>query len=165
MSTQLKDLQSVEKIVQEMTLEEKAIMVTGGEPFYAASLEKYGIPRTLWLDGGTGFNTMQFAGQQGYEIVAKRNEDAGTPLDRETFGGMGGLMLGMQEMAVQMGLQEKDKATLPELGCYPPGIFFGSTWNPEPIEACGHALGKEMNLRGVDVALGTPNINIQRDPR
>ncbi|MBR0086155.1 MAG: glycoside hydrolase family 3 C-terminal domain-containing protein [Lachnospiraceae bacterium] len=165
MSTKLTDLQSIESIIQEMTLEEKAQVITGGSPFKTAGLEKYGIPETLWLDGGTGFNSLQYASQVGFEIVDKRSREAGTPLDQETFGGMGGLMMGAQEMAVQMGLGDKDTSALPELGCYPPGIFFGSTWNPEPIEACGHALGKEMNTAGVDVVLGTPNINIHRDPR
>ena len=40
----------------------------------------------------------------------------------------------------------------------------GATWNPSVIEACGHALGKETNMRGVDVLLGSPNVNIHRDP-
>ena len=165
MSTKLTDLASIERIIDEMTLEEKAKVVTGGEPFKTEAQEKYGIPATVWLDGGTGYNAMQYAGQMGYEMAKAAAEAEGKPLDRETFGGMGGLPLGMEVLMQNMAAAQQEGTKLPDYGCFPPGIFFGASCDPEAIEACGYALGEEMNFRGVDVVLGTPNINIHRDPR
>ena len=40
MATQLKDLASVEKIIDEMSLEEKATLVIGGSPMSSAKMDK-----------------------------------------------------------------------------------------------------------------------------
>ena len=157
MATQLKDLASIEAILDEMTVEEKASMVVGATGFYAPGCEKYGIPRTLWLDGGTGFNLMQWKMEEAYQNYEKKMAEQGTPVNREDFGGMGGL-------AVAMTAGDGSPIEKKPVGCYPPGMFFGATWNPAPIEACGVALGKETNMMGVDILLGTPNVNIHRDP-
>lgn len=161
MATKLTDASSIEQILQEMTLAEKAKIVIGASPFRTVGLDKYDIPMTVWLDGGTGFNTLQYNGEEGFWKEAEKAEEAGAPLDPESFGGMGGLFLGLTN---QDETEAQKKKELPELGCYPPGMFLGATWNPEPLNACGHSLGKEMNKLGVDVVLGTPNVNIHRDP-
>ena len=138
MSTQLKDLQSIEQIISEMTLEEKALLVTGGSGFGSQPMEKYGIPRVVLLDGATGFNSMQWNSEQFFFKAEKEAEEAGTPLDRETFDGMGGLYIGMAEMmkaaeaAAASGVPQK-KTPL-DFGVYPPGMFLGSTWKPEAAE-------------------------------
>lgn len=49
-------------------------------------------------------------------------------------------------------------------GCYPPGILLGSTWNPEAVYKVGQALGIDSVIFGVDFLLGSPNVNIHRDP-
>ena len=95
MATQLKDLASIEAILDEMTVEEKASMVVGATGFYAPGCEKYGIPRTLWLDGGTGFNLMQWKMEEAYQNYEKKMAEQGTPVNREDFGGMGGLAVAM----------------------------------------------------------------------
>ena len=50
MATQLKDIQSIEAILSEMTLEEKAEMIQGSSPFRSAAMPKYGIPPIYMID-------------------------------------------------------------------------------------------------------------------
>ena len=174
MSTQLKDRESIEKIIREMTLEEKATLVTGGGPFRSAEMKKYGIPAALLLDGATGFNTMQGNMDIGFREAQRRAASEGNALDPESFGDMGGTGLGMatwskmQKAGPESDKNEKAMTDSPEsagaYGCYPPGMFLASTWDPETARRCGSALAKEMGSYGVDVILG-PNVNIQRDPR
>ena len=63
--------------------------------------------------------------------------------------------------------QEKEKITDSNEWptCFPTGMLLASTWNPDVVEKCGMALGKEAKSLGVNVVLGTPDANIQRDPR
>lgn len=165
MATKLTDERSIEKIIQEMALEEKALVVTGGAPFRTEAQEKYGIPSTLWLDGGTGFNQGQYAMQLAYERAIERVKEQGQRPDRESFGGIGGLLMGIRDRNEHPDEELPGLPSSADHGCYPPGIFLGASWNADAIEACGRALGEEMNYRGVDVLLGTPNVNIHRDPR
>lgn len=169
MATKLKDRASIEKIIGEMTLEEKAACVTGGTPFYTRAMEKYGIPRLLWLDGGTGFNTNQFFLDKIYQDYAQEREKEGKPVDDEEFPGrMGGLELVLNNQELWNRRKEyaqKEMEGDREYGCYPPGMLLGATWNPLAAEECGQALGREANARGIDVLLGSPNVNIHRDPR
>lgn len=189
MSTKLTDRASVKAIINEMSLEEKAGVITGGSLFYTESVEKYGIPKALFLDGGTGINY----GQLSLEMVFQAYyEVTGRKLDKEEFtSGMGGFSQAMELIAKKPSMDvygKKDEASAPltdeekrifevmdeklkalepggdPIGCYPPGMLLGATWNPEAIYECGHALGKEANAHGVDVLLGTPNVNIHRDP-
>jgi len=168
MATQLKDLASIEAIIKEMTLEEKVACITGDSSFGSRQMEKYGIPKALMIDGGTGINSSHRCWEDVFTEHAKEREAACCPLDDEDFTGrMGGLeyVLNNPELLEKRRAQMK-KATDEKqpYGCYPPGIFLGATWNPQVIAACGHALGKEANCQGVDVLLGTPNVNIHRDP-
>lgn len=168
MATKLKDAASIEAIISEMTVREKAACITGGSSFYSRAMDKYGIPKLLLLDGGTGFNTNQFFLDIAYQEYVKKREEEGNPVDDEEYTGrMGGLDVVLGDPQLWKMRYEYADAALKgrkDYGCYPPGILFGATWNPEVIEACGHALGKETNARGIDVLLGTPNVNIHRDP-
>lgn len=156
MSTKLTDKSSIEQILRKMSLEEKAMLVTGGSPFASEPMEKYGIPAVFMLDGATGFNSMQYGAELGFQDAA----DEGI-LDRESFGGMGGLLIGLQKQMMKAKSTQETGAM--EFGCYPPGMCLGATWNPEPVDACARALAREMGAKGVDVILG-PNVNIHRDP-
>ena len=49
--------------------------------------------------------------------------------------------------------------------CFPTGMLLGSTWNPETVEQCGRAVGREAHCFGVNILMGSPDANIQRDPR
>ncbi len=165
MGTKLKDEKSIELIISEMSLEEKAKLVTGGSPFTSEPFDKYGIPDMIMLDGGTGFNSFQYASEIGYRMAVLRHIEEANPIDRETLSGMGGLLIGLREAQLDVKAADEGESTEKKAyGCYPPGMLFGATWNKEPIEACGHALGKEMGSLGIDIILGTPNVNIHRDP-
>ena len=165
MSTKLKDAASIERIIDEMTLEEKALLITGGTPFSTMAMEKYGIPSAVLLDGATGMNIQQVVVDREFKNLSSAAEAAGVPIDREQLGAMDALLVGAKKAIEKQ--QEATKAGVktqaPDLGCYPPGMFLGSTWNPDAVEKCGEALGKEMGSKHVDVILG-PNVNIIRDP-
>ena len=164
MSTKFVDRESIEQILKEMTVEEKAELVIGSSGFRSQGNEKYGIPVAVLLDGGTGFNSMQWGLETDFQEIAKKAKEKNLSIDTEKLSGMGGLAVAfaMDYLLDEKRSQEDEKE--PEFGCYPPGMFLVATWNPKPIEACGHSLGKEMNKLGVDVVLGTPNVNIHRDP-
>ena len=165
MATKLTDYASVEKILQEMRVEEKARMVIGGTPFHTEAIPEYGIPAMYMIDSCNGLNSLEYLGERVYQKVAADADAAGQPLDREKNGYMGGLMIALgtlKKMAIAQA-QSGAPASPKPFGCYPPGIAQGSTWNPEVIEACGRELAKEMSSYGIDMILG-PNVNIHRDP-
>lgn len=165
MKPMLTDAASVEKVVQAMTLQEKARMVIGGSPFHTEAMPEYGIPAMYMLDSCNGVNSLEYAGENLYQSIAQQAEQVGQPLDREKNNYMGGLLIALgalQKKAIAQAESGEKPAPKP-FGCYPPGIALGSTWNPEVIEECGSQLAKEMAHYGIDMILG-PNVNIHRDP-
>ena len=177
--TKLKDKQSVDKIVSEMTLEEKISALTGSSIVFGQPQEKYGIPPVYFLDGGTGANYLQM-----YMDCFLKNMDLPDKSADKIFGADSPL----QEMPYLMSIQydreatekadeksrkklavmaEKMKEYIPGNvlpGCFPPGILLGATWNRETVSEVGEALGNEALYYHIDVLLGTPNVNIHRDP-
>lgn len=165
MATKLTNRASVEQIISEMTVEEKARMVIGGSPFHTEAIPEYGIPAMYMIDSCNGLNSLEYLGEKVYHKLAADAQAAGQPLDREKNGYMGGLLIALgalQKMAAAQAASGTSAAPK-EYGCYPPGIAQGSTWNPEVIEECGKALAREMSSYGIDMILG-PNVNIHRDP-
>ncbi|MBO4426836.1 MAG: glycoside hydrolase family 3 protein, partial [Clostridiales bacterium] len=171
MPVRLKDAESIEAIISEMTLEEKAALVIGASPFRTKPLEKYGIPALVVMDGGTGYNSIQAEKEHAFRAYCKRRISAGIPVSEDEFPegdecldtNKLSLLAGGAVQAPDLGEMIAARPVLP-LGCYPPGMFLGATWNPEIIERCGKALGREANACGIDILLGTPNVNIHRDP-
>ena len=49
----------IKKILEQMTIEEKADMVCGASNFCTADASRYGVPAIRMLDGGTGINYEQ----------------------------------------------------------------------------------------------------------
>lgn len=165
MATMLTDISSVEQVLSELTLEEKARLVIGGTPWKTEAIPAHGIPAMYMLDSCNGRNSLEFLSEVVYEKLAADAEAAGMPLDREKNGYMGGLLIALgtlKKMAAAQAQSGAKPAPRP-FGCYPPGIALGSTWNPEVIEECGKALAQEMSSYGIDMILG-PNVNIHRDP-
>ena len=165
MATQLKDIQSIEAILSEMTLEEKAEMIQGSSPFRSAAMPKYGIPPIYMIDTCTGLNLREYLGEAIYQQLSAEAEKNGTPLDREKNGYMGGLLLALAELKKRMAAQAASGAPKQkrEDGCYPPAIALGCTWNPKIAELCGKTVAREIGSHGIDMILG-PCINIHRDP-
>ena len=165
MATILTDISSVDQVLAELTLEEKARLVIGGAPFHTEAIPGHGIPAMYMIDSCNGLNSMEYAGERIYQKLSADAEAAGQPLDREKNGYMGGLLLALgtlQKMAAAQAQSGAAPAPKP-YGCYPPGIALGSTWDPEVVEACGVQLAREMSSYGIDMILG-PNVNIHRDP-
>jgi len=165
----LTNRQSITNIIKEMTLEEKAGLITGRSPFRTNDIERLGIPSVLFLDGGTGINFMQLYQEFIYRAYCKihGDEECVYAVDRI-----------MPHIASPGELSEEDQQILAmasaelnsmkpngkEPGCFPPGMLLGATWDPETVYSCAEALGREAGAYKVDVLLGTPNVNLHRDP-
>lgn len=171
MPVRLKDAESIEAVISEMTLGEKAALVIGASPFRTKPCEKYGIPALVVMDGGTGFNSIQDEQEKAFREYCKRRSSAGDPVSDDEFAegdecldtNKLSALAGGAVQAPDLGEELSARPLMP-LGCYPPGMFLGATWNPDVIERCGRALGREANALGIDILLGTPNVNIHRDP-
>ncbi len=150
-----------------LTSDEQIYMVNGQSLFGMGEIPEKDVPRLQLLDGGTGLNLEQLcgdllihAGRPGYGSAAYRRviEYFYQPDMLETD----------EERALYDWLCEQLRARIPDMtapGCYPPGMLLGATWDPETVYAVGKALGHEARAYGVHVLLGTPNVNLHRDPR
>ena len=149
------------------TIQEQIRLVNGATFFGTGELPEKDIPRLQMLDGGTGINFEQLFGD--FLSVAGREGIGGDELrtvlkyfytpEKLPEDESGELYHWILEK-----LSERFPAMTPP-GCYPPGILLGATWNPDVIRAVGEALGEEARAYGINVLLGTPNVNIHRDIR
>lgn len=174
MVKKLTDKASIPAVIDEMTLEEKATLVTGGATFETAPIPRLGIPSVTLLDAGSGVNLRQYLSNL---LNTGRLRTKTSP-----SGGIGTLsqlvyILDRMERREELSADEQELldvflAYLKELvpsgdlpSCFPVNSLLASTWNPEIVRACAEQVGKEASAFGVDVLLGTPCVNIQRDPR
>ena len=162
---------SPEEILAQMTLEEKAALVNGASFFGMAGMERFDIPALQLLDGGTGMNFEQLFG----DMYSRAEKDTNS-----TNGMVGSTVLTHvidyfyepeklteEELEVREWIASQLKMRTGEdyaPSCFPPGILLGATFNPEVIRGVGEALGAESRLFGVQILLGSPNVNIHRDP-
>ncbi len=162
---------SPEEILAQMTLEEKATLVNGASFFGMAGMERFNIPALQLLDGGTGMNFEQLFG----DMYSRAEKDTNS-----TNGMVGSTVLThvidyyyepgklTEEESEVRGwieaqlLQKTGSDYAPS--CFPPGILLGATFNPDVVKTVGEALGAESRLFGVQILLGSPNVNIHRDP-
>ncbi|MDE7367366.1 MAG: glycoside hydrolase family 3 C-terminal domain-containing protein [Lachnospiraceae bacterium] len=151
--------QHIEHLIQEMTLDEKIHLLNGGRSFSSFPIERLGIPSIQFLDGGTGMNWEQLMGDW-MEL------DAGTMRQILTnFNHPECLTEEQQKIRMEfIHLLDAHHCITEQPGCYPPGILLGATWNPQVVYECGQALGQEALDYHVDILLGTPNVNLHRDP-
>lgn len=167
MATQLKDKKSVRRIIDEMTLREKVELLTGSSPFRGGKNEKYGIPAPLLLDGGTGLNLNEYRLDACFMEQERTNgkyqpESIKQPL--EPFG----IAMRLLSLKRTKNQDRRYMEVFPDdenIGCFPDGNLLGATMNPAVIRSCGEAVGREASANKVDVLLGSPNVNILRDPR
>ena len=163
---------NVREIVGKMSLEEKARLVNGATFFGMAAMEHLGVARMQLLDGGTGINFEQLFGDMtdlekmcvdstngmvGSTVLKHVIEYYYEPekLDEEEYR--------LYEW-IKERLENNPARAAYAPGCFPPGILLGATWNKNVVRQVGEALGKEAGLYGVHILLGTPNVNIHRDP-
>lgn len=86
MATKLTDPASIDLLISEMTVAEKARLVIGGSPWCTEELPEYGIPKLFMLDSCNGLNLMEYESEFVYRDLEKQATAAGTPLDREKNG-------------------------------------------------------------------------------
>ena len=162
---------SPEEILAQMTLEEKATLVNGASFFGMAGLERFDIPALQLLDGGTGMNFEQLFGDLYSRAEKETNSTNGmvgsTVLTHVIDWYYEPEKLTEEELEVRSWIEEQLRARTGRdyaPGCFPPGILLGATFNPDVVRTVGEALGAEARLFGVQILLGSPNVNIHRDP-
>ncbi len=155
--------------ISQMTISEKAALVHGASFFGTAEFPKLGIRRLQLLDGGTGINFEQLFGD--FFTRNDNTEDIkpqGSVLSNVIKNYYHEENLNEEEKRIRELIKKKlDAITgMPDMspGCFPPGILLAATFDPETVRQIGEALGAEAAAYGIDILLGTPNINILRDP-
>lgn len=159
-------------LVTKMTTEEKAKVVNGETFFGTVTMPEYGIKKLQFLDGGTGLNFEQLFGEFcSRERVLNGNEDSmfgSRKLQKVIEYYYEPEKLNEEEKElhgwITEKLKEQARTELFAPGCFPAGILLGCTWNPETVYIVGAALGKEADAYGISLLLGTPNVNMMRDP-
>lgn len=151
-----------EELIENMTLEEKARLVNGATFFGSCGVERLGVPRMQLLDGGTGINFEQLFGDMEESMIGS------TALCHVIEYFFEPDKLDDSELnlyhRIKSKLEERTHGKEYSPGCFPPGILLGATWNPDVIKRVGEALGMEACVYGVHILLGSPNVNIHRDP-
>ena len=181
--TRLTDEASIERVVTEMTLLEKAKLCGGALTFETHAVERLGIPKLVMADGHNGVNIFQLisnyiahalektgispssacglaeAIEHAGPFAVQRIMDSAWDSDplRRLMPKYGELLKALSE---ELNLQVPD-AGLPS--CFPPGIATGASWDPDLAAEYGKAVAREARAFGMDILLG-PNVNIHRDP-
>jgi Beta-glucosidase-related glycosidases len=177
MSIRLTDKASVKNVIREMTLEEKALLITGQSAFGTIGIDRLGIKPALFVDAGGGVNLRQYIANS-FSIGKIRNEN----IEKRT-GTLGFQMLAhmvkiMNNITTRENLDQDERDLLEEFlaqlkklvpcgdlpSCFPAAMLLGATWDPNAVLKCAEAVGKEASAFGVDMLLGTPCINIERNP-
>ena len=171
----LRSRAEIPAVMAEMTQEEKVRLLCGGTSHTTYAIPRLGIPSAHTLDGAPGISYSQFFSN----LVSTRRLN-GRPLG-ESLSGMSGWGIArrlLDHWDAPEGLAPDERALLEEFqreiaalapggqrsSSFPTGMLLGACWDPEPVRACGEAMGREAAAYGVDVLLG-PNLNIHRDPR
>jgi len=152
----------------ELSINEKARLVNGISFFGMYDPVNKASGKIQLLDGGTGINFEQLFGDI-YETspeISERFSRSSLHAVIENFYDPDKYENDEAELAeeIKKKLIEKCGGKEYSPGCFPPGILLGASWNPETVYETGKALGKEAAVFGIDILLGTPNINILRDP-
>lgn len=149
----------IQQLMQQMTLEEKVHLLNGSHSFSSFPVKRLNIPSIQFLDGGTGMN---------WEQLMSDWMDVDTGTIRQVLSSFNEpecLTPELQKVRMEfIHLLEARGCATEQPGCYPPGILLGATWNPQVVYECGQALGQEALNYHVDILLGTPNVNLHRDP-
>ena len=191
MSAGNKKIFDIEKSIASMTIEEKARLVTGASFFGSAKIARLNIPRLQLLDGGTGINFEQLFGDiiDNSEMESTNGMVGNGSLVRVIEYFFEPERLNEEDLSLYNDINAKlcklvknnihgccnkvcasekifcePETLLYSPGCYPPGIVLGATWNPDVVYKVGQALGLDAIAYGVHILLGSPNVNIHRDP-
>lgn len=172
MSVKLTGVSSVPAVVAEMTVEEKIRLLSGASRYRTAAIPRLGIPAALFIDNGAGVNLRQYMNG----LIVEGLLEGVAP----NWGGVVKYTNMLNHLADPENLPEDERRVLeifldylkkvgPSSGAmptvFPTASLLASSWEPAVIEEVGRCVGREACAFGVDMLLGTPGINIQRDPR
>ena len=143
MAAKLTDRSSIPAVVAELTLEEKAHLLTGASSFTTYAVERLGIPSCTVLDGGTGINFQQYWGDV-YSRALKRDSGKNN-LSLSGISNSAKVMPILDKLESDIPLTDEEqkvadyirtemKAIMPyeqQPGCFPPGMLLGATWDPK----------------------------------
>ncbi|MBP7401691.1 MAG: glycoside hydrolase family 3 C-terminal domain-containing protein [Clostridia bacterium] len=167
MTAYLHSKADIPAVITEMTLDEKLQLITTMNHTKTHAVERLGIPSICAMDGGTGPNFNHHL----HDNAEKLNTSKPAP---NAIRGFHRMLMHPETVPEDMKevidafLAEIDENWLPDgqrPGCYPPGMLLGATWDPETVRLTGRALARECDAFKMDVILGSPNVNIHRDPR
>ena len=153
---------------KDLTLEEKVALVKGASFFRMSGVKSKGMDGLLCLDGGTGLNFEQLFGDF-CSLDEEKKKYFGSKILQNviTFyyepGKLNEEEMNLREWITER-LEEQCKQEVFAPGCFPAGILMGATWNPECVYDVASALGKEAAAYEIDLLLGTPYVNLMRDP-
>ena len=182
MRAYLTDKKSIGNVIAAMTVEEKALLITGKSKATSNAFEKFGIPAIVSLDGISGINLNQY-----YMEAYTQNQLAENPgIEARIREGSEGMLQINEGLAAVTEVTEKghraanlspeakeiveytDKNMLTNgklPSSFPVGMALGASWDRGLVYRIGEAVGKEAAAYHIDIVLGSPNVNIQRDPR
>ena len=159
---------NTKRFLNKMTVADNARLLCGTTPFSIGGFESVAgfVPELNMQDGGTGINYEQLFTYFHTDISKDYSPEE---IDNVMHFFHEDAKLSKRETELRNNLQEKlieyrcgiDSAP----GCYPPGILLASTWDPKTVYETGRALGMEAAVYRLGVLLGSPNVNILRDPR
>lgn len=174
MAVQFTGRQSIPAVVAEMTLEEKILLCNGGSSYGTYPIPRLGIPAALFIDAYCGVNLRQYlADLQSRGIIRPDNPSP-------TFGALSQLAFIMDHLADPEVLNDEEREVMGKFlsyikenyvasgelpSCFPVNSLLASAWDPKIIYNTACQVGKEACAYGVDMLLGTPCIDIQRDPK
>lgn len=163
--------ESIRGKIKNMTLEEKAALVNGETSFGTKALQNHGIEALQLLDGGTGMNFEQLFGdmmmKNAHDIASANGMSGELALKHVINDYYHVEKLTDEERVLRDWIADRllemtgdDMAP----GCFPSGILLGATWCPETVYRVGQALGMEALHFGVNLLLGSPYVNLMRNP-
>lgn len=182
MSVFLNGKSSIDKVISAMSVEDKARLLTGATVFSSHGIDKFGIPQVIYYDCASGINLLQHAWEASSVLL---NANSNRQQDDEITEGYGSVLPSLEGMVDAISMLDKGifsddlnenerkiadyvKERLPNgklPTCFPAGIALGASWDQDLVYYAGTAVGKEAAAFGLDILLGSPTINIQRDPR
>ena len=178
MDKKLTTSDSVKDVLGDMTLEEKGRIITGASSFGTAAIPRLGIPPALIMDGGSGINLRQYLSNlltsgtlKNEKLVSRYGGASGNGILSE-------LVYIMDHVNDRGKLDEAENELLDDFLNYlrentqadelpsamPVNTLLAASWNPAIVYDCGKAVGEEASAFGLDLLLGSPCVNIQRDP-
>ncbi len=127
------------KVLETLTLEEKASLCSGLGLWQTRPIEEKGVPEIWMADGSNGVRIMKPVNQE-------RKQDTSDFLK-----------------VTDLTQNSPTITNQYEAVCYPSGACLASTWNRDLVQEMGRALGDECRYFKVNLLLA-PGINIKRSP-